>query len=231
MRGWTLEMLKQSVVLYREGHPETAIAKAVGIPRPALMLVIDRKRDLFLPRPDPRAETVEKIHKLWREQKTGKEIAAILGIPYGHVYRLVARYRDRFGRRYYPRDGRIPILPELKVGPPARNTAGREPQVMRLNPPAPVKMENSFQSHVDARLFKDEMPAEGEPVPLLMLTGRRCRWPVAGEGCAMLFCGGRLNPADRSYCGEHSKLAYRKPAATDRLREPHNDHQQERASQ
>jgi hypothetical protein len=45
-------------------------------------------------------------------------------------------------------------------------------------------------------------------VALLDLEPQHCRWPVAGSGESIRFCGGGHTAKGKSYCAEHDALAY-----------------------
>jgi GcrA cell cycle regulator len=62
-----------------------------------------------------------------------------------------------------------------------------------------------------------ELPVEEEPaadpVAFLDVTAEQCRWPVEGEGVAMLCCG--ASPLKGlPYCARHCRMAYTKPQTT-----------------
>jgi hypothetical protein len=54
-----------------------------------------------------------------------------------------------------------------------------------------------------------DLPREtiAEPVRLFDLRQHHCRWPVAGVGAAMQFCGADKH-GDHPYCVKHSRRAY-----------------------
>ena len=59
-----------------------------------------------------------------------------------------------------------------------------------------------------------ELPIEEElaadPIAFLDITAEQCRWPVEGEGVAMLCCGADA-VRDLPYCARHCRIAYTKP--------------------
>ena len=54
-----------------------------------------------------------------------------------------------------------------------------------------------------------DLPREtiADPVSLFDLRKHHCRWPVAGDGVTMLFCGGDKY-GDHPYCVGHCHIAY-----------------------
>jgi hypothetical protein len=54
-----------------------------------------------------------------------------------------------------------------------------------------------------------DLPREtiADPVSLFDLRQHHCRWPVAGAGAAMQFCGAAKH-GDQPYCLRHSRRAY-----------------------
>lgn len=55
-------------------------------------------------------------------------------------------------------------------------------------------------------------PIEGtEPVTLLELSSKGCRWPIGEK--PILYCGQTRREQDQSYCPHHCRLAYPKIAA------------------
>ena len=54
-----------------------------------------------------------------------------------------------------------------------------------------------------------DLPREtiADPVSLFDLRTHHCRWPAAGDGVTMLFCGGDKY-GDHPYCVGHCHIAY-----------------------
>jgi GcrA cell cycle regulator len=61
-------------------------------------------------------------------------------------------------------------------------------------------------SQADA-ISPPETPAA--PVGIAALEPHHCRWPVEGEGAAMLYCGATISGDRLSFCPLHCRMAYR----------------------
>jgi hypothetical protein len=86
-----------------------------------------------------------------------------------------------------------------------------------------LKPKRNTVHHLDGRIFfrGDDMN-EPEPPPqftnpklLLELNQCDCRWPGAGRGAEMLYCGAAVLHG-YSYCLHHCRIAFAKPGSTPR---------------
>lgn len=157
-------------------------------------------------------ELTERCRVLWREGKSAREIAQILGggmsrhAVIGRMYRLgeTSRAGAHQARPSKP-------LAERKLGGAGRPGNDR---------PGDNAKAASIKAATDARLngpprkprpFKPNVVGLAEPapllIPLLSLKHSHCRWPAEGEGADMLFCGHRKK-AGSPYCCYHAKLAH-----------------------
>jgi len=109
------------------------------------------------------------------------------------------------------------------VGKVYRLQLGGRAPVHHNNGAKPVSKRRRTVHYVDGRMFiKGDDVIEPEPPImtnaklLLELKDRDCRWPGAGHGVAMLYCGA---PAlkGQSYCLYHCRVAY---AGAPRVRTP-----------
>jgi GcrA cell cycle regulator len=86
-----------------------------------------------------------------------------------------------------------------------KGTGGRRPK----QPPKP----RCYHAHVQRTGGVFELPAEiptDQAVLFLDVTAGQCRWPIEGEGVAMVCCG-NATQRERPYCAGHCRMAYTQP--------------------
>lgn len=163
----------------------------------------------------------EIIRPLWAEGKSASEIAFYFsGASRNAIIGRVSRGKMKSGR-----------VIGSTVRPKAPGIAKRMRNPENLDRPKPkmrlamnadfVTIANSdppSQSVMDA-INSERPPLAGTvPIDILSLPNRsgvRCRFPVAGEGTNMMYCGAACG--DKAYCPTHWAMAY-KP--TEKLRMP-----------
>ena len=79
-----------------------------------------------------------------------------------------------------------------------------------------LQMPRSIPNNTGRRYRKKppvELPPEvlTDPVDFFNLCPHHCRWPVSGEGLAMLYCGAQKH-GQFSYCLGHCRMAWQTPA-------------------
>jgi GcrA cell cycle regulator len=89
-------------------------------------------------------------------------------------------------------------LPQRRIRPELSNAR------ITLNTPRKPQIPNET-----ACTEATDLPPEpvANPVTLMQLTEHTCRWPVAGDGATMLYCGAEP-AADAPYCLGHCRMAY-----------------------
>jgi len=129
-------------------------------------------------------EAVAILRRMWTvEGRPASAIAALLGITRNAV----------LGKAH-----RMQLLYTPKTPKPKSKTTVKRHKRMVFKPKATETVDLPPENPVD-------------PVRLMDLRHHHCRWPVAGEGADMLFCGAtRLEP--HAWCGKHCGLAYARPA-------------------
>lgn len=155
-------------------------------------------------------ELVEKLKELWRDQKTGSEIALALGMTRNAVMGMLNRLRVKgeLGYRKLEFRGKIP--------------KPRAPRLPAQNPPAPrvkttvvvdMPRVSTQTPEVLCLVPIKETPAPDKPGPangvkLTDLEWYHCRWAIKEvRPKEFRFCGARKKEKS-SYCAEHHALVY-----------------------
>jgi GcrA cell cycle regulator len=145
------------------------------------------------------AELTAELHRLFAEDElTCSQMAAVLGRSRNAV--IAKCHREgllRGNRNAASVRGSAPKQPYTRAPWAVPGLyADRYRNIVRK--PKPIEFVN--------------LPAEKpvNPVTLMELTDSTCRWPVSGDGAAMLFCGA-ANQRDLPYCSKHCGMAYRAP--------------------
>ena len=136
-------------------------------------------------------DRVKVLTKLWGEGLSASQIARELGdvtrnAVIGKVHRLGLAGRAS------------PTRPKSKV-------RHREPSNFSSNFDSKDRFSENLQP---LSVLEPAVSASGEPINILMLTEKSCKWPI-GEPTDenFRFCGLGRNP-NSVYCEEHTKLAY-----------------------
>jgi GcrA cell cycle regulator len=131
----------------------------------------------------------EQLRKLWTDGLSCRDIAAQLGD--GLSRNAVIGMVTRMGLSHRPRSGGRPAK---KRPVPRTRTL---PRFAFRTPPA-----RPGHGPVDLPV---EQPAN--PVTLLELTDRSCRWPSGNNPATMLFCGA-TSVEGQPYCERHCRVAF-----------------------
>jgi hypothetical protein len=155
-------------------------------------------------------ELVEKLKELWRDQKTGSEIALTLGMTRNAVMGMLNRLRVKgeLGYRKLEFKGRTPTP--------------RAPRIPALNPRAPrvkstVVVDTPRVSAEPAKVLclvplqnvpRPYTPPPENGVKLTDLEWYHCRWAIKEvRPKEFRFCGAHKKEKS-SYCAEHHALVY-----------------------
>jgi len=157
-------------------------------------------------------DRVERLKKLWAEGRSASQIAKELGevtrnAVIGKVHRLGISERASVPR---------PVRAAKRARPASRQRA-------RPRAANSVARRSAESRSLPRRALTSVVPTKkivvlGDPVSLLELTEKLCKWPVGDPDSAdFRFCG---NPSEHgvSYCVDHQDLAYQ-PASSRRDRE------------
>jgi hypothetical protein len=129
----------------------------------------------------------DQILKLWNQNKSGMQIAVILGVSrgvvMGHVHRM--RKKGMFDYRIQPK-------PRVKKDKPQLTSSD-------------IKVVPKEEPKEVTRLFEFKEPKS--PIKLTELQGLSCRYILGPtKGPDTLYCGKRK--ARGSYCEEHHKICF-----------------------
>ncbi len=150
-------------------------------------------------------ERIREGARLWREKKTGQQIADILGTSRNSVLGK----KDREGweggnepsRKPKPRTRAIPPLKPAarSVNPKNANPSGYRGRPRMTTPPIPRPAPVPIEDLVEPVSLK---------VSLMQLTDHMCKWPCGDPTDPTFgFCG-HLNFNGLPYCEWHSRLSY-----------------------
>jgi GcrA cell cycle regulator len=150
-------------------------------------------------------ERVEILKKLWAEGLSASQIATRIGgvtrnAVIGKVHRLGLSGRARPARQARPKRTR-PRAPGTSVG---HGFALRGNVAFKVAPETEIEPEPEPEPEPLPTL----VVAEGEPVTIMSLSERTCRWPIGDPtDDDFRFCG-RPPAAGLPYCREHVRVAY-----------------------
>lgn len=191
---WTPERIEALRWLAADGKSAKQIAEIMALTRQGIEGAC-RKYGIKLAGNAGRLWSAERdatLRELVAAQKTGREIAVIMGISRNAVLGRL----HRLGLSLYHPPGwnsaKANAKPRSLWKTPARRP--RQPRPQRPAPPVVLLC---------------------EPVALLGLKPCHCRWPVLGDGADTLFCGAQIEP-ERPYCPGHCAPAYKAPITSRR---------------
>lgn len=159
-------------------------------------------------------DIAEKVAALWLDDKTGKEIAAEMGMSRNAVLGLIYRLRA---------SGAIPIRDKDKDAV-RKAPDGRKRSPRRRPAPKPKVERKPSRPRKLAPLPATELTelAWSAPNPhakrLDALTFADCRFITSGVGLTALFCG-RVKERG-AYCAEHGAICYVDPKTRPRRNRP-----------
>lgn len=205
MSGHSIATVRRVAKLWnsKDKPSSRVIAERLGLNRNSILSMATRYRDMFerrkpvkgeyVAQPAPDADLLAEAARLWNapDKRPAKAIALGLGISTSTLSVWIGRYPDLFERRV-PRKGDV-LVPDT-----VRRAEDRMPQRLKEKP-AVVAVEADLAALFAAPQTRG---GSGEPVTLMQLTSRSCRWPHAGQGAATLFCGGHTATGS-SYCPHH----------------------------
>jgi GcrA cell cycle regulator len=145
------------------------------------------------------------IIKMWKERKTGSEIASATGRSRNSIMGKLNRLRAK---------GVITLLPEGESRFKPKNLAqstGVRKKVPSMPKMPPLKTETAPEEKDLADLFVPPPPPPKEenvkPIKFIDLKPMSCRWVVSGKRAEeFLFCGKRKERG--AYCAEHGAMSY-----------------------
>lgn len=187
-------MVDEVLRLTAEGLSRAEIATRFGVTRNSIRGIV-RDNAHHLTWQSKSQWTPERIDQLRTLVKrySYTATAGIMGIARSGVQRAVAKYAPDAAR-------------PVHIAPKRTHQAIHRATRNSMNP-AKIAARN-----IAARIAYTPPPAEpprGCEVRLMGLEPGMCRYPVAGEGAAMMFCGSRDNTDERPpYCPHHAALAY-----------------------
>jgi hypothetical protein len=188
MNALTLETVKTVARLWQDGASVREIARRVGRSRTAVEGMRRRHAHLFDTRQARITESqFEQAVIMWRDGASMQAMADALGCSKACIRSMISRNRERFAYRV------------LRAGAKAAEHA-RQIAPLPEAKPAPKERAEYMPGFADMR------PAAGvdslQPLTLLDLNDRTCRWPISGEGFSTRFCGYCI-PAGKIYCEAH----------------------------
>ncbi len=136
------------------------------------------------------ADRIEKLTTRWAEGASGAVIATEMG---GLTRSAVIGMAHRLG------------LPRRKT----QQASKPKPRPRRSNRDVVGLLSNRAADRGKVKLPESKVPVESTAnhCTLFELTNESCRWPLGGPlEPAKFFCGA---PSTRTYCGFHSRFAYR----------------------
>lgn len=139
------------------------------------------------------------LRKYWAENRSGSEIAALLGgltrcAVLGKAWRLGLPARSESSK--LSRKKR-----KFKTAPPAAVKPPLAPKPVTLVASMCLPILKALVTEMHKTI--EEPPAEG--IDILDLEKHHCRYITSGDGIRAKFCGARKMD-DSSYCSEHRKI-------------------------
>jgi len=148
-------------------------------------------------------ERVELLRKLWTEGLSASQIAMRMGgvtrnAVIGKVHRLGLSGRARPAR---------PARPKVARHRSHGVSAGHA-YALRGNVAFKMAPEVEPEPEPEPEPLPTLVVAEGEPVTIMSLSERTCRWPIGDPTDPdFRFCG-RLPASGMPYCRDHARIAY-----------------------